>query len=100
MGRSRRRVLVGALVMAAVTLAVPPPALAAGSWVKVPVPSPGAQYNTLTSVSCVSENACTAVGWYLPADGIRRNLIIRTTDGVIWTRIASPQPEGNRLLES
>jgi hypothetical protein len=104
MGRSGVRilvgVLVGALVLAAVTLTVPPQAIAAGAWVKVAVPSPGAQSNELTSVSCVSEHECTAVGWYVPLDGIARNLIIRTTDGATWTRMASPQPEANRLLES
>ena len=62
-------------------------------WVRVAAPAPGTDAGA-SSVSCVSETMCTAVGTYSTAAGASRTLIMRTVDGLTWTRQASPNPAG------
>ena len=54
----------------------------------IPSPSPGANFNRLESVSCVSESWCIAVG--VTDDGT----LVLSWDGTVWTQMTSPNPAG------
>ncbi|MCX6505633.1 MAG: hypothetical protein NTU96_00955 [Actinobacteria bacterium] len=54
----------------------------------IPSPSPGANFNRLESVSCVSESWCIAVG--VTDDGT----LVLSWDGTTWTQMTSPNPAG------
>jgi hypothetical protein len=54
----------------------------------IPSPSPGANFNNLESVSCVSESWCIAVGQ--TDDGT----LVLSWDGTVWTQMTSPNPAG------
>jgi len=75
------------------------------SWVRRRSPNPGVGLNHLDGVSCVSPTSCTAVGYFSQGDEVapRRTLVLRTTDGLSWTRIktpnASPDPGLNQLTD-
>jgi hypothetical protein len=90
--RAKRAVVVAATV--AGWLAIPSGAQAAGPWTRVPSPSPNPERTALSAVSCVSPTRCTAVGGFSHPRVVRfvRTLIVRTTDGTTWTRVASPNP--------
>jgi hypothetical protein len=64
------------------------------SWVRRRSPNPGVGLNLLNGVSCVSAVSCTAVGYFSQGDEAapRRTLVLRTTDGVSWTRVKTPNP--------
>jgi hypothetical protein len=85
------RALVGALVVAAVCVALPVAAGAGNAWRLRAGPNPGARYTELESVSCVTATICTAVGTYAGPTAFK-SLITRTTDGIHWVRLAAPSP--------
>ena len=59
----------------------------------IPSPSPGANFNNLESVSCVSESWCIAVGQ--TDDGT----LVLSWDGTVWTQMTSPNPaNGSQVL--
>jgi len=59
----------------------------------IPSPSPGANFNNLESVSCVSESWCIAVGE--TDDGT----LVLSWDGTVWTQMTSPNPaNGSQVL--
>jgi len=59
----------------------------------IPSPSPGADYNYLKSVSCVSESWCVAVGE--TEDGT----MVLLWDGTVWAQMTSPNPaNGTQVL--
>lgn len=67
------------------------------SWTvtKAPLPAdaaaaPGA---AVTSVSCVSATACTAVGYYTNSSNNQQGLLL-TWAGTSWTALRAPQPAG------
>ncbi len=91
------RAVIGTLLIALVCFALPAPAGAATPWVRVPAPTPGAETNSLLSVSCAGETSCTAVGYYVGTGGVRP-LILRTTNGVNWIR-ATPPSTGSPLAQ-
>jgi hypothetical protein len=47
--------------------------------------------DTLTSVSCASSGACTAVGYYATSSG-REMTLAEAWDGSAWTAQATPNP--------
>jgi hypothetical protein len=62
-------------------------------WSVVPSPNPGTRRNGnanfLDGVSCVSADACTAVGYYEDIEGDTLNLI-ESWNGTIWSVVPSP----------
>lgn len=78
------------LLLAFVPLVGIIPAGADTPWIRLPSPAPSDQA-ALADVSCVTATSCVAVGHYW---GTRKqnSLVVRTTDGITWTRIASPSP--------
>jgi hypothetical protein len=90
----------GALLISSICIAFPTAAGAANAWVRRAAPSPSADYNQIQAVSCVNETNCVGVGTYLGATGFK-SLIVRTTDGINWTRSPAPSPGGllNILLD-
>ncbi len=67
----------------------------ARTWIPVntPNPSPKNSDNFLNDVSCRG-TTCTAVGVVDPSPGTKRGFILRTTDGINWTRAATPTATG------
>ena len=63
-------------------------------WSIVPSPNTSsAQSNYFRSVSCVSDTACMAVGWYF--DGSADQTLIESWDGDGWSVLPSPDANGN-----
>ena len=64
------------------------------NWFRQPSPNPGAGVSHLNAVSCVEFVRCSAVGYITSnTPGARqRTLVLRTTDGKIWTQIPSLNP--------
>jgi hypothetical protein len=62
-------------------------------WSVVPSPN-GAGANALASVSCVSEDTCTAVGSY-DDNGVTSKALIESWDGTRWSVVPSPGKAGN-----
>jgi hypothetical protein len=59
----------------------------------MPSPSPGANFNNLESVSCVSESWCVAVGQ------TELGTLVLLWDGTVWTQMTSPNPaNGSQVL--
>jgi photosystem II stability/assembly factor-like uncharacterized protein len=68
------------------------------TWTPHSSPSPGRHRSSLSSVSCVRANKCTAVGAYTHgAVDPTRALIVRTIDGVKWSRVRGPAPPYSSL---
>jgi hypothetical protein len=64
-------------------------------WTQQTAPSPsGAKESELEGVSCTSEGACTAVGYYLSSAGVQLPLIERW-NGEKWTLQEAPVPAGS-----
>jgi hypothetical protein len=63
------------------------------AWTIVPSPSPGTGSNYLSSVSCTSATACTAVG-----NGT--GTLIESWNGSTWSVVPSPTPPGGAVLFS
>jgi hypothetical protein len=62
------------------------------TWKIVRTPSPGASFEGLAGVSCLTPRSCTAVGGYAEASsGIERTLV-EQWDGNAWTVVPSPNP--------
>jgi hypothetical protein len=65
-------------------------------WSVVPSPNPGTRRNGnanfLDGVSCVSADACTAVGYYEDIEGDTLNLI-ESWNGTIWSVVPNPSVE-------
>jgi hypothetical protein len=62
------------------------------SWSVAPSPHPASSVDNLNGVSCVSVNACTAVGYhYLLGSGIIETLV-ESWNGTRWTVAPSPNP--------
>jgi hypothetical protein len=59
----------------------------------MPSPSPGANFNNLESVSCVSESWCIAVG--VTDDGA----LVLSWDGTVWTQMTSPNPANGSQVQ-
>jgi hypothetical protein len=63
------------------------------SWVIQPTPNPtGAASAQLSSVSCVSANACTAVGSYATSGNIFSGTLVERWNGTQWKIQKSPNP--------
>lgn len=62
------------------------------TWSVVPSPNGGSAGNLLNGVSCTSTIACTAVGSYVNAAGVRQALV-ETWDGNAWSIVPSPSPD-------
>jgi hypothetical protein len=69
------------------------------AWSVVSSPNPSRAYSsTLDSVSCTSDSACTAAGWYsaLVATGrfstLRDFSLVESWDGSIWSIVPTPNP--------
>jgi hypothetical protein len=66
------------------------------SWAIQTIPNPpGALTSSLSGVSCVSADVCTAVGDYVNGDGTQVTLAERW-DGTGWAIQATPNPHGAR----
>jgi len=57
------------------------------SWTKLDSPNPGSDFNILSSVSCVTESSCVAVGSYF--NSVYQSLVLNW-DGTSWTKLDSP----------
>jgi len=75
------------------------PAGADTPWFRVAVPSPG-DNGVLTDVSCTTPTDCVAVGRYGGGPLQYKTLILRTVNGVSWSRIRSPNPGYEHFLEA
>jgi photosystem II stability/assembly factor-like uncharacterized protein len=67
-------------------------------WTVVPSPNPAPSQSRafLDEVSCVTPSTCVAVGGVEPgAAAGGRAFILRTTDGAVWTRSATPPSTGD-----
>ena len=58
----------------------------------IPSPNPGADFNYLLSVSCVSQSWCVAVG------ETEDETMVLLWDGTAWTQMTSPTPSGASQL--
>ena len=59
-------------------------------WTIVPSPNDSSHYNALNGVSCTSDTACTAVGWYFPGPPpIPAETLIEQWDGSSWAIVSS-----------
>lgn len=82
-----RRATVVVLVVTLVALGLASPAGAADDWHRRAAPSPVPKNTMLMDVDCVSTTDCTAVGMYFIHHQMKSQaLVVRTTDGVHWTR--------------
>ena len=82
----------GAVLTGLALLATAVPAGAqALTWSVVPSPSPGSG-DALSGVSCVSAEACTAVGTYHTSSGGARTLI-ESSNGTTWSVVPNPLVE-------
>jgi hypothetical protein len=65
------------------------------TWTRRAIPAPS-NLAELRDVSCVSATECTAVGTYFPDDASAglSTFVVRTANGVNWTRATSPTPGG------
>jgi hypothetical protein len=54
----------------------------------MPSPSPGANFNNLESVSCVTASSCVAVGH-------NASTFVLSWNGMTWTSVTSPSPGEN-----
>jgi hypothetical protein len=59
-----------------------------------PNPAPSAAQSYLNDVSCVSPTTCVTVGFVGPFAGTPRAFVLRTTNGVTWTRSVTPAATG------
>jgi hypothetical protein len=66
------------------------------SWSVVPSPSPSVLADALSSVSCVSADACTAVGSYIDSSNSARKTLVESWDGTSWSVLPSPSPGTGR----
>ncbi len=63
------------------------------SWSVVPSPSPGTGgISELTSVSCISADACTAVGDYAATGNGPFDTLVESWNGASWSVVPSPNP--------
>src|SRR6478609_7057872 len=61
-------------------------------WTVVPSPSPGAGFNSLTSINGISPNDMWAVGTDSNADGSAEQSLILHWNGTRWLQTPSPSP--------
>ena len=97
--RFRAAVVAVAIALVVVPLVGVAPAGADTPWFRVAVPSPG-DNGALTDVSCTTPTDCVAVGRYGGGPLPNKTLILRTVDGVSWSRIRSPNPGYENVLEA
>ncbi len=69
------------------------------SWIVVAMPPTGAADTYLTGVSCSSADACTAVGYTQPGQGLAypASMLVERWNGSTWEFQSLPRPSGSGL---
>jgi hypothetical protein len=104
--RLARMLGASALVVSVVSLAVATPASAqvpvtgGGTWSVVSSPNTSDPVNVLSSVACVSDSDCWAVGSSSELGIISGAPVIEQWNGSAWTTVASPATSGAGALNS